>query len=123
MAADQLPHYAPTTLAASRLDAAADRPLPDVASDREWISRFEELKADGHVGADDEASLIRHVGQQRESLEQSLARVVPEYQRRVEADGKDSADRWLAETAREIGEAQGRETRRVVDGLDASQSP
>lgn len=91
--------------------------------DREWIGRIEALQADGGINADDEAALIRHVGEQRESLEQALNRVLPEYQRRLTAEGKERADQWLGETARALGEAQGRESRQIVDGLDASQSP
>ena len=108
---------------ASRVELAADRGTPGSSDDREWIGRIESLKTDGDIDASDEAALIRHVGDQRETLEQALASVVPEYQRRVAKDGKESADRWLGETARAMGEAQGRESRRVVDGLDASQIP
>lgn len=108
---------------ASSVEATADRRDSGSGEDRDWIGRIESLKTDGNIGASDEAALIRHVGDQRESLQQALASVVPEYQRRLADDGKDSADRWLAETARSMGEAHGRESRRVVDGLDASQTP
>ena len=123
MAADQLPPFDITTAVASAPAVAGNRPTPGDGDNREWIGRIEELKGDGGINADDESTLIRHVSEQRESLEQALARIMPEYKQRLADDGKDSADRWLGEKARALGEEHGRESRRVVDGLDASQSP
>lgn len=102
---------------------AADQMPAGDGGHREWIGRIEALKADGGINAGDEASVIRHIAEQREALDQTLARIMPEYQRRLTADGRESAERWLGDTARSLGEAQGRESRRLVDSLDASQSP
>lgn len=114
---------------ATPLDAGIGTTPPDEAGnghangaggDRAWIGRIEQLRRDGCLDAGDEATLVRGLGEQRETLQQALARVVPEYRQRVVDEGADSADRWLAETARALGEADGRQSRRLVDGLDAN---
>jgi hypothetical protein len=41
-----------------------------------------------------------------------MAQVRPEYERRLRRDGKASADRWLSQTARALGEQHGRAAHR-----------
>jgi hypothetical protein len=50
-------------------------------------------------------------------MEEALKEIVPEYESRVARDGQESADEWLAATARALGERDGAESRRVVDSL------
>lgn len=47
----------------------------------------------------------------RRMVEQRKRELRPEYERRVREDGKPSADRWLRETARELGRRDGAEIR------------
>lgn len=92
----------------------------DTDADRDWVGRIEELQREDIIDADDEATLVRHVAERRAMLQEALANIEPEYRRRLGADGKASADEWLAGVARSLGEADGRASRDVVDGLDAS---
>lgn len=48
---------------------------------------------------------------QAQSLQQQMARIAPEYKRRVRVDGQASADRWLAQTARALGRRDGQNAR------------
>ena len=51
------------------------------------------------------------------AIQEQVAQAEPEYRRRVQEDGQESADKWLAETARELGRRAGEETRRLTDQL------
>lgn len=96
-------------------------PAPSVdagAQRRQWIDALDELLANGIIDAEDQGSLIRHYDAHRQSIDEDLARIAPEYQRRVSADGQALADEWLAETAHEIGRRDGEGTRRLVDQLN-----
>lgn len=53
------------------------------------------------------------VAEYRARLKEEIAAVKVEYERRVARDGKASADRWLAETAREMGRREGEAARRA----------
>ena len=47
----------------------------------------------------------------RRMIERRRAQLLPEYERRVRADGRPSADRWLREVAAEMGRRDGNEIR------------
>ena len=108
------------------MDLASHRQAPDAvppsanaaAQRRQWIDALDELVANGIIDTDDQNTLIRHYDEHRQSIDAELSRIVPEYQRRVAADGQALADDWLAETAREIGQRDGEGTRRLVDQLN-----
>ncbi|MFC3716073.1 hypothetical protein ACFONC_07910 [Luteimonas soli] len=84
---------------------------------RGWVEDVERLHQEGLIDGDDQNTLIRHVEDQRRSLQEELALIVPEYKERITRDGQSSADEWLAAKARELGERDGDKTRRVVDSL------
>lgn len=87
------------------------------ADDRGWIARVEELKDQGMIGEDEEATLIRHLAERRAGLEESMSALVPEYRQRLADDGQPAADEWVAAKARELGEADARATRELLDGM------
>lgn len=47
-----------------------------------------------------------------QSHEQARAAIAPEYKRRVRVDGQASADRWLAQAARALGQRDGQQARK-----------
>lgn len=85
---------------------------------REQLQRMlEQLRADGTISQDEESTLIRHYAELQQEFDEQAAQMEPEYERRCEEDGKDAADRWLAEAARELGRRHGEATRRLTDQL------
>ena len=88
---------------------------------RGWVENVERLHQEGVIDGDDQNTLIRHVEEHRRSLQEELALIVPEYKERIVRDGQPSADQWLAAKARELGERDGQDTRRVVDSLSTVQ--
>jgi hypothetical protein len=91
----------------------------DRRSTREaWMDGLDQMQREGLIDADDQNTLIRHLDGHRRSMEEALKEIVPEYEARVARDGQESADEWLAATARALGERDGAESRRVVDSLD-----
>ena len=85
--------------------------------DRDWIARVEALREQGAINDEEEATLVRHLAERRAGLEQSMAALVPEYRRRLAADGQPAADDWVAAQARGLGEADARATRELLDGM------
>lgn len=85
---------------------------------REQLQRLlEQLRIDGTISQDEENDLVRHYGQLQQEFDDEAARMEPEYERRCRDEGKDAADRWLAEAARELGRRHGEATRRLTDQL------
>ena len=87
-----------------------------------WIEGLAQLRQQGAIDADDENTLIRHMDERLEAVQVELRALVPEYERRVEQDGRDAADAWLGERSRELGEREGADARRMVDSLTSAQS-
>src|SRR3546814_19633742 len=75
------------------------------------------LHQEGLIDGDDQNTLIRHVEDQRRSLQEELALIVPEYKERIARSGVAGANEWLATRARELGERDGQQARRVVASL------
>lgn len=86
-----------------------------------WIEGLSQLRAQGAINADDESVLIRHMDERLEAVQEELKSLVPEYERRVEADGREAADAWLGTKSREMGEREGTDARRMVDSLTSVQ--
>ncbi len=82
-----------------------------------WIDGLAQLREQGAITADDETTLIRHMDERLDAVQQELTALVPEYQRRVETDGQEAADAWIGERAREMGEREGTDAKRMVDSL------
>lgn len=87
-----------------------------------WIEGLAQLRQQGAIDADDENTLIRHMDERLEAVQVELRALVPEYERRVEQDGRDAADAWLGERSREMGEREGADARRMVDSLTSARS-
>ena len=87
-----------------------------------WIEGLAQLRQQGAIDADDENTLIRHMDERLEAVQVELRALVPEYERRVEQDGRDAADAWLGERSRELGEREGAVARRMVDSLTSARS-
>lgn len=84
---------------------------------RDWITAIEELRQEGIIDDDGEATLVRHLSDRRAELEATMAGMVPEYHERVANDGRQLADEWLAGQARELGEADAQATRALLESL------
>ncbi|KLJ00557.1 hypothetical protein [Luteimonas sp. FCS-9] len=82
-----------------------------------WVDGLTQLREQGAISADDETVLIRHMDERLDAVQQELKALVPEYERRVESDGREAADAWLGAQAREMGEREGADARRMVDSL------
>ncbi|ALN80880.1 hypothetical protein [Lysobacter antibioticus] len=81
---------------------------------REWLERLQAMREIGAIEASDENALIRQYDERAQRLREELARIAPEYLRRVDSDGEDEAKRWLAETAEAMGRRDGEETRQAL---------
>lgn len=86
---------------------------------QQFIDMLGELRAQSGLDAVDEASLIRLYDEMLLELEQEKAKLLPEYERRCDKDGKDAADRWLAESAEALGRRQGETLRQIMDSVPA----
>lgn len=86
-----------------------------------WVEGLAQLRQQGAIGADDENTLIRHMDERLEAVQRELKALVPEYEQRADREGRDAADAWLAEQAREMGEREGADARRMVNSLSSIQ--
>lgn len=85
-----------------------------------WVEGLAQLREQGALDADDENMLIRHMDERLDAVQQELARLVPEYEQRVERDGRDAANVWIGAQAREMGEREGADAKRMVDSLSTA---
>lgn len=83
----------------------------------ELLDALARMRMEGALDEAEESQLIRHFDELQRSYQEEMARLEPEYRHRVQEDGKDPADAWLAETARELGVRAGEATRRLTDQL------
>jgi hypothetical protein len=83
----------------------------------ELIEALGRLRVEGAIDVAEEGRLIRHYDELQSSFQLQMAQTETEYRRRVQEDGTPSADKWLSETARELGRHAGEETRRLTDQL------
>lgn len=89
---------------------------------REWVEGLDRMRREGMIDADDENTLIRHMDEHHRTLQAELERIKPEYEARIARDGQASADQWLAEAARALGEQAGARSRRVLDSLSVARN-
>ncbi len=87
-----------------------------------FVETVDQLRSNNIIDAADQDTLVRHYDQHKLNLEEELARIAPEYERRAREDGEASANEWLAETARALGERDGRATRQVIDDLSVTRA-
>jgi hypothetical protein len=87
-----------------------------------WIDGLAQLRQQGAIDADDENTLIRHMDERLEAVQVELKALVPEYEERVEREGREAADVWLGQRSREMGEREGTDARRMVDSLTSARS-
>ena len=83
----------------------------------ELVDRLSDLRGQGILDIAEEARLLQHYDEMLRDVEEEKARLEPEYDRRCEADGKDAADAWLGEAARDLGRRHGEATRKITDQL------
>lgn len=91
--------------------------MQDGLPTRDWITTIEELRREGVIDDDGEATLVRHLSDRRLELEATMAGLVPEYHERVANDGRQRAGEWLAGQAHELGEADAQATRALLESL------
>ncbi|VXB17695.1 conserved hypothetical protein [Luteimonas sp. 9C] len=84
-----------------------------------WIEGLAQLREQGAITVDDETTLIRHMDERLDAVQQELTGLVPEYNERVESDGQEAADVWIGQRAREMGEREGADARRMVESLSS----
>lgn len=94
-------------------DASAESP-----SER-WRQSLDQLREAQVIDDADENALIRHYNERAQNLKEELDQLTPEYLSRVEQDGEASANEWLAETAKAMGERDAAETRELISRLSA----
>jgi hypothetical protein len=87
------------------------------ASREELIARLDDLQSQGVVDMTEVSRLLAHYDDLQREMDEEKARLEPEYNARVEKDGKDAADAWLHEIAFDLGRRHGEATRRVTDQL------
>jgi len=87
-----------------------------------WIEGLAQLREQGALDADDENRLIRHMDERLDAVQQELAGLVPEYEQRVEREGREAADAWIGAQARVMGEREGADAQRIVDSLSGAQA-
>lgn len=92
----------------------------DAANRERWHQTLDQLHDTQVIDGADQNSLIRHYNERARNLEQELARIAPEYLRRVREDGEASANQWLAETATAMGRRDAAETRQVLSGVSTA---
>lgn len=83
----------------------------------ELVGTLDQLRVQGLLDEVEEATLLRHYDERQREYQEQMALVEPEYKRRLDADGKDQADKWLADTVTELGRKAGEATRRITDQL------
>lgn len=83
----------------------------------ELAERLADLRQQGVVDFAEESRLLAHYDAMLRDVEEEKARLEPEYMRRLGEDGKDAADAWLADAARELGRRHGQATREITDQL------
>ncbi|MFL6588492.1 MAG: hypothetical protein ACJ8GV_16620 [Luteimonas sp.] len=84
-----------------------------------WIEGLAQLREQGAITVDDETTLIRHMDERLDAVQQELTGLVPEYNERVESEGQEAADAWIGQRAREMGEREGADARRMVESLSS----
>jgi len=84
-----------------------------------WIEGLAQLREQGAITVDDESTLIRHMDERLDAVQQELTSLVPEYNERVASEGQEAADAWIGQRAREMGEREGADARRMVESLSS----
>lgn len=90
---------------------------PRQSAVQDWMDGLEELQQAGAIDADEQNMLIRYLDEHKRAMDEALAGIVPEYERRVAEDGQLEADQWLATTARALGEEHREQRQRVLGSL------
>ncbi|MEN1941250.1 hypothetical protein WCE41_08950 [Luteimonas sp. MJ246] len=83
----------------------------------ELVERLADLRGQGMLDTSEEARLLQQFDEMLRDVNEEKAQLKPEYQRRVEADGLDSANEWLRGVATELGRRHGEATRAITDQL------
>lgn len=81
------------------------------------IDRLDELRNEGAISATEHAELLEHFDSMQRDLREEMARLEPEYSRRLRDDGQPAADHWLTEVAEALGRHYGHATRRLTERL------
>lgn len=91
----------------------------DIDGRREdWLQRVRALREAGAIDDADEHALIRQYDERAQRLREELAKLVPEYRRRLSRDGEAPENRWLADIAEAMGRRDGEETRQALAALE-----
>lgn len=77
---------------------------------RGWLDMLGQWRREALIDEADETMLTRHYDDRTRDLEDAMARIGPEYDRRLREDGRESANAWLVEQATELGRADGEAT-------------
>lgn len=84
---------------------------------RGWLELLRQWRHQDVIDDRDEGDLVRHYDERTGQLRAALKTLAPEYTRRVRDEGQEQADRWLRDTAREMGRGDGEATRRMLESI------
>lgn len=103
--------------AAAEAGAGAE---PRFAANRgELLDQLAELRGQGALSVADEAAILREYDGLLVQLKAEKARLEAEYRERLERDGRDETDQWLAGAAEALGRRQGEQMRRLMKTIPA----
>ncbi|KRE99993.1 hypothetical protein ASG87_13480 [Frateuria sp. Soil773] len=84
------------------------------AGRRGWLDMLGLWRREALIDQSDEMALARHYDERTRDLEETMARIGPEYDRRLREDGREQANAWLVEQAEALGRADGEATRQAL---------
>jgi hypothetical protein len=83
----------------------------------ELVERLADLRRQGLLDTAEESRLLLQFDGMLRDVNEEKARLEPEYNRRVQDEGRDPADAWLREVAADLGRRHGEATRVITQQL------
>ena len=93
---------------------------PRLAGNRdEFLQMLGELRDQGSVSVADEAAIVREYDGLVVQLRTEKGRLEAEYRQRLDRDGREATDTWLAEAAEALGRRHGEHMRQLFKTIPA----
>lgn len=90
---------------------------PVATSREELVDLLGDLRQQGSLGVADEAAILRRYDGLLVELRAEKAKLEAEFRERLERDGQDKTNAWLAEAAEGLGRRQGEQMRQLVQTI------